>query len=206
MEIQNLLLFLSIALIATLTPGPAILLAISHSLHFGVRSSVFTILGNITGLFVMSALSVAGLSAIILGSTLLFTIVKFSGAIYLIYLGAKLWRNGFSTIKDTQPIAHKQTSYKKLYASGLAVALSNPKAIAFTTALFPQFITYDEPILMQFFILVTSLMALSFCCLMGYAYTVHTTLRKYMQSPHNYLGKVFGGAFIFSGMALASAT
>ncbi|AQU82649.1 MULTISPECIES: LysE family translocator [unclassified Halomonas] len=205
MEIQNILLFLSIAFIATITPGPAILLATSHSLTYGLKSSVFTILGNITGLFIMSVLSVAGLSAIILGSALLFSIVKFAGAIYLIYLGFKLWRNGFPSVKGTEPSEYKKASHRKLYASGLAVALSNPKAIAFTTALFPQFIAHEEPILIQFSILVSTFMLLSFLCIFGYAYAIHTTQRKYMESPHNYLSKVLGAGFIASGIALASA-
>ncbi len=204
MNAENILLFISIAFIATITPGPAILLATSHSLSFGLKSAVFTILGNITGLFVMSALSVAGLSAIILNSAVLFAIVKLAGALYLIYLGFKLWRNGIATIKAPQPVARKKAEHRKLYASGLAVALSNPKAIAFTTALFPQFIDHQQPVLLQFGILVATFMLLSFLCIFGYAYAVHTTQKKYIASPHGLLGKVLGGGFIASGIALAS--
>ncbi|MET4160728.1 homoserine/homoserine lactone efflux protein [Marinobacterium sp. MBR-111] len=206
MDISNILLFLSIAFIATITPGPAILLATSHSLAYGVKRSVFTILGNITGLFIMSAMSVAGLSAIILGSALLFSVVKFVGAIYLIYLGIKLWRNGFATVKSSSSATLQNASRMKLYSSGLAVALSNPKAIAFTTALFPQFIAHDQPVLFQFSILVGTFMLLSFCCILGYAYAIHTTQKRYLESRHNYLGKVLGGAFVASGIALAGTS
>ena len=206
MDIQNLLLFLSIAFIATITPGPAILLATSHSLSYGLKRSVFTILGNITGLFIMSGLSVAGLSAIILGSSLLFSVVKVVGACYLIYLGIRLWRHGFATIKNTEVATRKPVRRRKLYASGLAVALSNPKAIAFTTALFPQFITPGKPVLLQFSILVAVFMLLSFACIFGYAYMVHTTQRKYLMSSHSSLSKVFAAGFVVSGIALAGAT
>jgi threonine/homoserine/homoserine lactone efflux protein len=102
---------------------------------------------------------------------------------------------------------HKKTSHRKLYVSGLAVALSNPKAIVFTTALFPQFISHEEPILIQFSILVALFMLLSFLCIFGYAYAVHTTQRKYIESSHSYyLSKALAGGFIASGIALASAT
>lgn len=206
MEIQNLLLFLSIAFIATVTPGPAILLATSHSLAYGLKSSVFTIFGNITGLFIMSALSVAGLSAIILSSALLFSLVKLMGAMYLIYLGVKLWRNGFVTINEGQSPVYKKARHGKLYASGLAVALSNPKAIAFTTALFPQFIDPEQPVLAQFSILVVAFMLLSFVCIFGYAYAAHTTRRKAIDSPNGFVSKLLASGFVCSGIALATAT
>lgn len=206
MEIQSWLLFLSIAFIATITPGPAILLATSHSLSYGLRSSVFTILGNITGLFIMSALSVAGLSAIILGSAVIFAAVKFIGALYLIYLGIRLWRNGFGPINAKVRGAGDSANPGKLYANGLAVALSNPKAIAFTTALFPQFITRNSPLLGQFGILVMTFMFLSFFCIFGYAYAAHATKNRFLQSPHGYLSKFLGIGFIASGIALANAT
>lgn len=154
----------------------------------------------------MSALSVAGLSAMILGSVWLFSIVKFAGAIYLVYLGVKIWRNGFTVVNRTESPVRKKTSRRKLYASGLAVALSNPKAIAFTTALFPQFIRHDEPVLAQFSILVGAFMLLSFLCIFGYACAVHTTQRKILGSSHKYLSKLLSGGFIASGVALASAT
>ena len=94
MEFDSWILFSSIALMATLTPGPAVLLVSTHSVSFGTRQSVPTMLGNISGLFIMALLSVLGLSAIILHSATIFTIVKLTGAAYLIYLGIKLWRNG----------------------------------------------------------------------------------------------------------------
>lgn len=204
MDIQQLLIFVSIALIATITPGPAILLATTHSLTYGLKSSVFTILGNITGLFIMSALSVAGLSAIILSSDLLFSLVKLLGAFYLIYLGAKLWKNGFGTISPAACQSHQKANHKKLYLNGLMVALSNPKAIAFTTALFPQFINPGEAVFVQFSVLVTIFMLLSFLCIFAYAYAVRTTQKKLMASPHHYLSKLFAAVFILSGIALAS--
>ena len=76
MDIQQWLLFISIALVATATPGPAVLLVSTHSLSYGWHNSIVTILGNVSGLLVMSALSVAGLSVVVLNSAVLFFIVK----------------------------------------------------------------------------------------------------------------------------------
>lgn len=210
MDIENWLLFASIALIATITPGPAILLATTHSIAYGIRNAIATVLGNVTGLFLMSALSVLGLSTIILYSTPVFLTVKYLGAAYLIYLGIKLWRHGFGR-GDKKKYTVEQNiqipSAARRYLQGMFVALSNPKAIAFTTALFPQFIDHTQPSLPQFGILVATFMSLSFVCLLGYAYTAeHAKNRLLNFKLASHVSKAFGTAFIVSGVALANAT
>ncbi|MCW8885913.1 MAG: LysE family translocator, partial [Motiliproteus sp.] len=145
MSFENWLLFCSIAFVATITPGPAILLVTSHSLSQGPLRAVATIMGNISGLFCMSLGSVLGLSTLILYSTTAFTVVKIVGALYLIYLGVRLWRQGFRFDGKARAEGRK-TPLLGLYAQGLMVSLTNPKAIAFTTALFPQFIDTGAPL------------------------------------------------------------
>ena len=154
----------------------------------------------------MSALSVAGLSALILSSSTIFATIKVIGALYLIYLGIRLWCNGFTNTAQPKEIGHVPSHRKKLYLQGLAIALSNPKAIAFTTALFPQFITHESNLLAQFSILIVTFMGLSFACLLGYAYAAEHTKNKLFSSAPSYLSKFFGAGFIASGVALASAT
>lgn len=210
MNYDSWLLFASIAFMATITPGPAILLVTTHSVTFGTRYSVVTMLGNISGLFVMSLLSVMGLSAIILHSAPVFFAVKMVGAAYLVFLGVKLWRNGFGLERirnQEQSEVSARPKLSKLYVNGLFVALSNPKAIAFTTALFPQFIHPDQPMVMQFTILIVTFMFLSFACLWAYAYMAAETKSRssHIKLP-GVMSKVFGGAFIGSGVFLATAT
>jgi homoserine/homoserine lactone efflux protein len=93
MELSTWLLFSSIALVATISPGPAVLLSVTNSLTHGFTKSIFSSLGNITGIFVVSSATALGLGAVLQTSTLLFTILKFSGAIYLIYLGIRQWHS-----------------------------------------------------------------------------------------------------------------
>lgn len=206
MTIDSWLLFSSIALAATLSPGPAVLLVTSHSLQYGPARAVFTILGNISGLFIMSLCSVLGLSTVIFYSTLAFTIIKTVGAVYLVYLGIKLWCNGVGA--RHRPSAH--THYKgglNLYGQGIMVALTNPKAIAFTTALFPQFVEATQPLSGQFLMLVITFMAFSFLCLAGYALVSHTAKRNGPALLSNRsAGRIFGGIFILTGAALATST
>jgi threonine/homoserine/homoserine lactone efflux protein len=210
MAFDNWLLFASIAFMATITPGPAILLVSTHSVTFGTRSSVATMLGNVSGLFVMSLLSVMGLSAIILHSAPVFITVKLIGAGYLVFLGVKLWRKGFGLEAvggAEQDRESRRPSLTRLYGNGLLVALTNPKAIAFTTALFPQFIQPERPITQQFSILIVTFMALSFFCLLGYAMMAEGTKKRSTQVKlPGVMSKVFGGAFIGSGVFLATAS
>jgi len=210
MNYDSWLLFTSIALIATITPGPAILLVSTHSVSFGTKYSIATMIGNVTGLFIMSLLSVMGLSAIILHSASIFFLVKVVGAGYLIFLGVKLWRQGFglnAIQSGGEGGEQPRPKITKLYVNGLFVALSNPKAIAFTTALFPQFIHPEHSMAQQFFILITTFMFLSFVCLLAYAVmAVETKNRSTRIKLPGVMSKVFGGAFIGSGVFLATAT
>lgn len=213
MTIESLLLFTSIGFIAAVTPGPAILLVSTNSIKYGLRKSIATILGNITGLFTLSLLAVLGLSTVILYSAPVFIALKLVGACYLVFLGVKLWRNGFSiannTVSNSDQLAKpvKPPKLHRLYSQGILIALSNPKAIGFTTALFPQFIDTNLPLAPQFTILVLIFMSLSFSCLLGYGLlAVKARHRAQNSSMHRLVGKLFGSAFIGSGVALAFTT
>jgi len=210
MNFEHWLLFASIAFLATITPGPAILLVTTHSVTYGTRASVATMLGNVSGLFLMSLLSVLGLSALILHSAPVFFAVKMVGAGYLVFLGLKLWRQGFGL--DAVRTAAESASPSKpkasrLYANGLLVALSNPKAIAFTTALFPQFIRPDQAMPGQFAILIVTFMVLSFVCLLAYAMMAAATRSRtaHIKVP-GVMSKLFASAFVGSGIFLATAS
>ena len=202
MELNSWLIFCSIALIATITPGPAILLVTAHSLQHGTSKAIATICGNVTGLFLMSMCSVLGLSTLILYSSVAFTLLKFIGAGYLIYLGIKLWRTGIQTTSDQKTLA--PTKSRHLYRQGILVALTNPKAIVFTTALFPQFIDPTGSLPLQFSILVFTFMSFSFICLLGYGIAAQRAKHKSSGLFANrIMNKLFGGIFVSAGLAMA---
>ena len=206
MTIESWLLFLSIALVATLSPGSATLVVTANALQYGPNRAILTILGNISGLFMMSLCSVIGLSTIILYSNLGFTLVKTFGALYLIYLGIKYWQKGITLATSTPTSAARlEKNNFRLYTQGVLVALTNPKAIAFTSALFPQFINPAEPLASQFLVLVSSLMSCSFSCLLCYAHLSNSIGRKALALLNGRTwGKAFGSLFIASGLALAT--
>ena len=138
MSIELWLLFVTTTFFVSATPGPNMLLAMNHGIHFGIRNTVSsTCLGLMTGLACYLLLSAAGLSALLESSPLLFTLVRYIGATYLVWLGIRTWR--------AEPLLPSQQdtgkgSQSNRFHNGFWVALSNPKAILFFAALFPQFI------------------------------------------------------------------
>ncbi|HKJ64756.1 MAG TPA: LysE family translocator [Desulfopila sp.] len=208
MDFDNWLLFSSIALVATITPGPAVLLVASHSIGYGVGRTVYTILGNITGLLVMSLLSVLGLSAVVMLSAAAFAVIKTIGALYLVYLGIRLWRYGlFSAPPKPESPRWSGTVRLRFYKQGLMVALSNPKAIIFTTALFPQFLNHGSPLVPQFTLLAATFMSYSFVCLFLYARISATTGAHVRNSRlEKLLSRLFASLFVGTGIGLVTAT
>ena len=206
MEIRSWLAFCSIALLATATPGPATLLVSTNSLMYGFSKSLITVLGNISGLLLMSSFSVLGLSAIVLNSAVAFTVLKIFGAIYLTYMGVNLWRKGIKPL-DLKDVPQGKKHNLSLYLQGILVSITNPKTIVFTTALFPQFILPSEPLLAQFSVLVISFMSSSLICLSTYSYLAHRAKNKTAKLLANSVtGRVFGSIFIGAGCILASVS
>lgn len=170
MNLSNWLLYLTVVVLTSLTPGPAVLLAISNAISQGLRAAVYSSLGNILGLLLLSAAAMAGVGAIFKTSTLIFAVLKTLGAAYLIYLGIRQWRSNTNVFTSASTVQLQQTSNpSKLIYQGMLLALTNPKAILFFVALFPQFINVAQPLISQFFVLTGTLMMASFAVLMGYA-------------------------------------
>ncbi len=132
-------------------PGPTVILVISYALGGGRKTAWSTIPGVLMGdLFTMTA-SLLGAGAILATSALLFTILKWIGAAYLLWLGVKMWRNAGGRIElgEGQP----EASRSKLFWSAFTVTALNPKGIIFFVAFVPQFIDPTAPALMQFALL-----------------------------------------------------
>jgi homoserine/homoserine lactone efflux protein len=159
--------FLSVSLITTFSPGPAILLAMSNAGR-GVGKALFSSAGNALGIFLVSGAAMIGLGALLRTSMLMFTALKIVGALYLVYLGIKQWRGAGkpAQAKAREPGKEAASNAAQLFREGLLVALTNPKSIIFFTALFPQFIQTQAPIVPQFFVLTFTFVG---CALLSHA-------------------------------------
>lgn len=208
MTIQAWLIYLALATAAASTPGPAILFIMTNTALYGCRKAIFAALGNVSGLLIMGTIAVTGLGALLNTSELIFSLVKYAGAAYLIYLGAKLFfqrKVDFDSIDDN--LKPEPKSAQKIFRQAFCVAISNPKAIVFLTALLPQFLHMEQPILPQFFILIFTLMFVSFICLMFYALLAYKA-KFWLQQPGRMkiFGQVSGSIFVGFGVLLASSS
>ncbi|GAA0406359.1 LysE family translocator [Cocleimonas flava] len=205
MEFSSWLLFVAVAIAAVMSPGPAILLAISNSVRFGLSKVFLSTLGNVSGLFLLSIAAIFGLGAVLKTSTTLFLIVKVIGAAYLIYLGVKQWRTKANFFDGTIPQTSvvKPKSIKRYYLEGFFIAMTNPKAILFFTALFPQFLNTQESLSMQFFIMTLTLMLMSFIALMTYGLLASKAKRWFAEGERTkWFNRVLGSVFISIGIGV----
>ncbi|MEG0677417.1 MAG: LysE family translocator, partial [Comamonas sp.] len=204
MDLHALLAFTLVAAIAIASPGPATLMAINNSLAYGSRATVWSSLGNASGLFCLSAAAMLGLGALLASSEWLFNAVKIMGAGYLFYLGAKqLLKKTPMLTPDVQADGKSGTpSRLKLYKSAFLTAATNPKATMFFTALFPQFIDQSAALLPQFLILTAIFMGLSLSSLTLYA-ALASRAKGVLTRPafSRWVSRIVGSTFIGFGAA-----
>lgn len=207
MTLQSWLVYLVLVLAATATPGPAVLFAMTNATLYGWKKSLFAALGNITGLLVMGIVAVTGLGALLNTSEWAFHLIKYVGAAYLVYLGLKLFfQKGIDLDQMQGSFNPAEKSAWRVYLQAIGVALSNPKAIVFLTALFPQFLVVDQPLTGQFTILIGTLMLFSFVFLIAYALLAHKA-KFWLMKPARMkaFGRVSGSIFVGFGALLATS-
>jgi threonine/homoserine/homoserine lactone efflux protein len=202
---MDYLLFLLICFVATFSPGPAVLLVIKNSATYGLKKSVSGIFGNVIAMLSIATLSTAGLGVVIMASEHLYCLIKIIGGSYLIYLGIKAWTSS-SKVTDTKLRENTDKRNSQLFLQAYWVGVTNPKAIAFYTALFPQFITMDQPVIPQFFILALTFAVFSFVALFSYALATTKFKNLFLKSNfHQWVNKIAGTIFIMFGISLLSS-
>jgi threonine/homoserine/homoserine lactone efflux protein len=203
MTFNAFMVYFVILFAATITPGPSMLLAMSHGVNHGLAKTMYSGLGNLTGNLLMALVSIIGLGAVLAASGVIFTIIKWIGVIYLIAIGAMLI---FKPDREDGKARFPGSNGRKhrLFINGFIIALGNPKGILFFTALFPQFIngkSITPGLLATIFI---TLAIVAFCCYMLYA-LFGTRLNKLflLVSFRKLFNRITGSIFVFTGVALS---
>ncbi|MCM5571170.1 LysE family translocator [Burkholderiaceae bacterium FT117] len=154
MSLDLWLVYCAAAVGLSLTPGPNGLLSLTHGVRFGLRRTVFTALGGVTGFTVLIAASLAGLGALLAASEQAFTVAKWAGAGYLVYLGIRTWRSPAAAFTPGDGRgAPGDFGPARLFNEGFLVAVSNPKALIFFAAFLPQFMQPGASYLAQLAVL-----------------------------------------------------
>jgi threonine/homoserine/homoserine lactone efflux protein len=125
--------FMVITMILVVTPGPIVTLVIATGASQGVRAALVTVAGTTSGNALLIGAIALGLSWVLANAALLFDVLRWAGAAYLVSLGIQAWRSAGNGGSRPPPSGVN-------FGRGVAVAMSNPKTIAFFTAFLPQFI------------------------------------------------------------------
>jgi homoserine/homoserine lactone efflux protein len=142
MSAHILLAFFAASLLLAITPGPTMSLVIANATSHGRRAGLLTVFGNLTGLSILLTAVIFGLSSIMVFMSEWFDMLRWIGAAYLVYLGARtLWKLRLPAAQ----LSSADTTSTRWYWQGLFVALSNPKVLLFLGAFLPQFLDQSRP-------------------------------------------------------------
>lgn len=160
MSLEVLLTFIIASLILLIIPGPTILTVISYSISHGKKVKFPLICAVTLGDTSALVLSLLGLGALLASSAFYFSLLKYAGALYLLYLGFKLIKAGFTSISSIK-VKNTQTSNIKLFLDTYLVTALNPKGMIFFISFLPQFINTNENVNEQLWILATTFVLLA---------------------------------------------
>ena len=144
MALDHWLAFVAASAVLLAIPGPTVLLVVSYALGHGRRAAGSTVAGVLLGDFTAMTASLLGLGALLAASATLFSVLKWIGALYLVYLGIKLWRAPVAAAADEAMAPIER--HRRIFLHAYAVTALNPKSIVFFIAFLPQFLDHGAPI------------------------------------------------------------
>ena len=210
MTLTTYLLYLAAVALLVLTPGPTMLMCTTTAINHGPRRAMLSAAGSVTAVLGVMLLSALGLGALLAASDVAFAIAKLLGASYLIALGIKTYRSqGALLTTDTTDISAGESLVagtgmgRAAYVRGFLVGASNPKALLFFAAFFPQFLNPNLSFAPQFAILALTFVAFELTVLTACALGVSRIAPLLRQpGPMRWVNRVCGGLFTVMGLAL----
>jgi homoserine/homoserine lactone efflux protein len=202
LSIEIWISFIAASLLLCFTPGPTVFLVMGQALNHGKKSVIPLVAGVLSGDIIAMSLSLAGVGALLATSAVLFNIIKWLGAAYLVYLGIKTWR---ARTTESNEVAKIPMVKGSVYRESLIVTALNPKGIIFFMAFFPLFIEPNKAALPQMAIL-----ALSFLVVSASSASIYALFSGYLRSKvssvtfQNRFNKISGGMLVGAGTITAS--
>lgn len=200
MDASTLFLYIFTVSAVMMTPGPSMLLALSNGASNGMRVASFGIAGAALSDLVLIGAVGCGLGALLQASEHLFSLVKWIGAVYLLYLAWVLWRAPTRMLSE----AYKPTAVtgRSAFLRALLVGLSNPKGLLFFAAFLPQFIQPTEPIAPQY-VLLAIISALVDCVMMlTYAFGGRLAMRRFSSRVMQWINRSCAGMLVLLALGL----
>jgi len=203
MNLNIYITFIFATSLILIIPGPTIIMVLSQAINHGRKSVIPLVLGVVVGDLTAMTLSLLGLGALLSTSAILFSFFKWIGALYLIYLGIKLWKS--KPIDRSEQYKTVKTTNFTLFKSSFIVTVFNPKSIAFFVAFFPQFINPIKPVQIQLTLLGGTFLTLAVINATLYALFA-SQLGERMKKPNiqKWFNRFSGSALIGAGIFTAA--
>lgn len=207
MSLELWLAFTAASAVLLAIPGPTVLLVVSYALNHGNRATAASVAGVGLGDFTAMTASLLGLGVVLATSALLFSVLKWLGATYLIWLGITMWRAPAEAAPDpaeTAETARPELSRQVLRQTYLVTAL-NPKSITFFVAFLPQFLDGSRPVLGQMLVMEATFLTLAVLNAFGYA-VLASSARDAVRRPsvRQWINRLGGSLLIGAGVLTAS--
>ncbi|MDM7943286.1 MAG: LysE family transporter [Hydrogenophaga sp.] len=206
MALQVWLAYFLAAWAIALSPGSGAVLSMTHGLAYGVRKTSATIAGLQLGLAVILLVAGVGVGALLLASATAFTVVKFAGAAYLIWLGWKQWRSPVSARPASGEALPAQAGVpraRERFLTGFFTNVTNPKGIVFMVAVLPQFIDPQRALWLQLLVLLVTTIGVDWVVMHGYAFLASRAQRWLATArARRTQNRVFGGVLMAMGASL----
>jgi len=205
MGIENFATFLIAGIMLNLTPGQDTMYILGRSVSQGHKAGLFSALGIATGSIVHTITAAAGLSAIIMSSSLLFQLIKYAGAAYLVYLGIQAFisKETLNLVKISYP---NGLNLCGIYRKGIITNVLNPKVAIFYLAFLPHFIDPAYPYIFIPFILLGVAFTITgtiWCIVIAYASSFFASTLQTNPKASQWIRKASGALFIGLGLKVA---
>lgn len=203
MAFELWLALLGAAIMISLSPGAGFATAVSFGLSNGVRGAAPAVFGLICGYGTQMLIVSLGLGALIATSPIVFNVIKYLGAAYLIWLGVQVIRSHAELeLHNVEPLRKRER-----FIRAFLVNISNPKGMVFLLALVPQFLNPTEPQAPQLWMIGLTLVLVDWIVMTGYS-GIAARLRTFVQNPKGraWLNRASGSALILAGLVLSTAT
>jgi len=203
MELSTWIAFFAAAWAISLSPGAGAVAAMSAGLNHGFRRGYTMSFGLVAGIWTQVLVVGIGLGALIAASSLAFSVVKWVGVAYLVWLGIRQWRAPAVPLASDEG-ERADVSRRELFARGWIVNALNPKGTVFLLAVVPQFLNVGQPLLPQYAVIALTLAFTDLVVMAGYTALTSRVLRALKSPGHlKAMNRTFGALFVAAGTLLA---
>jgi len=203
-ELSLWLALVGACVLISFTPGAGAINTMNNSLTSGFRRSIWGILGQQVALIVHVIVVALGVGVLVASSPVIFNVIRYAGAAYLVILGIRLFLVRPSTDRDVTALLSRVPAWS-MFRRGLWVNLLNPKALVFFLAFMPQFIRPEQPLLPQYLVLSVTVVIIDIVVMWLFFAVAAKSFQRFTNTVRGQtiLNRTFGSLFVAVAILLA---